>query len=165
VLRTTRLLLRPLAPADLDALHAITGDAERMRFMGDGKPLSRERTGEWIERSTAAFAARGYGTWAVVDEASARLVGFAGLVLTSRGETEIIWGLGREHEGRGLATEASRALLSHAASLGVDRVVATFDPRNARSLRIADRLGMTLQDERLDEHGLPELVYAAPRST
>jgi len=37
-LRTERLLLRHLAPTDLDALHAVLGDEETMRY-----PYSKAR--------------------------------------------------------------------------------------------------------------------------
>jgi len=47
------------------------------------------------------------------------------------------------HQGRGLAAEAVRAVIELAFSrLGVTRIQATIDERNARSLALARRLGM-----------------------
>ena len=49
------------------------------------------------------------------------------------GEVEIGWHLHPDYQGRGLATEAARALLSAAARAGRERVLALTDPDNAAS--------------------------------
>src|SRR5262245_21830836 len=52
--------------------------------------------------------------------------------------------LRRDLWGRGLATEALTAVLTHAfGPLGLHRVEADIDPRNAASLRLVERLGFT----------------------
>jgi len=45
---TPRLQVRRLEDADLDALLAVYGDAEAMRWVGDGRPLDRARCEEWL---------------------------------------------------------------------------------------------------------------------
>ena len=42
IIETPRLLIREIAQNDLEDLYTICGDAELMRFVGDGKPLSKE---------------------------------------------------------------------------------------------------------------------------
>jgi RimJ/RimL family protein N-acetyltransferase len=60
-----------------------------------------------------------------------------------RGDVEIGWGLIPEAQGRGLATEAARAVIEWAfASPEVRRVIATIPPDNEPSQRVARRLGM-----------------------
>ena len=57
-------------------------------------------------------------------------------------EPELGWLLYAGHEGRGLATEAAGRLRDWAfAEGGVDRLVSYVSPRNARSIRVAERLG------------------------
>ena len=58
------------------------------------------------------------------------------------GLTEVGWHLHPQHQGRGLATEAARAILAAAALAGIDQVLALTDPDNVRSQAVAARLGM-----------------------
>ena len=58
-------------------------------------------------------------------------------------DVEIGWRLVRHAWGKAYATEAARQLLAHAfQTVGLGRVVADVDPRNARSIRVATKLGM-----------------------
>jgi len=56
---------------------------------------------------------------------------------------EIGWALAGDHQGRGYATEAARALLDYAFdALGCHRVIATCQPENVASWRVMEKLGM-----------------------
>jgi RimJ/RimL family protein N-acetyltransferase len=56
---------------------------------------------------------------------------------------ELGWALHRDHQGKGYATEAARAILAYAfESLGLHRVKAELDPRNGASIALCLRLGM-----------------------
>lgn len=70
--------------------------------------------------------------------------------------TEIVWGIrldarlgyaiDAESEGRGLAREATEALLGFAfETLGLHRIEATYDPSNQRSTRLLQRLGFEVE--------------------
>ena len=142
---TPRLQVRRLEDADLDALLAVYGDAEAMRWVGDGRPLDRARCEEWLAVTRRNVATRGYGMCAVVERASGAVVGFCGLVHPG-GETEaeLKYALRREHWGRGYASEAAAALLAHgAAAHGLRRVVATAAPGNLASHRVLLKAGLT----------------------
>ena len=82
------------------------------------------------------------------------------------GEVEIGWHLHPDYQGRGLATEAARALLSAAARAGRERVLALTDPDNAASQRGGRPAG--LADEGLTDRwfGLTtrQFAWTAPRS-
>lgn len=163
MLRTLRLVLRPLEEDDLDDLFELASDASVMRFVGDGQPLDRDRTARWIANASALFRSRGLGTHAILENGS--FVGFCGLVIPSHGEIELLWGLSPRHQGRGFATEAARAMLEHAGRMGIARVIATIAPEHTRSIAVAERIGLALERERVDANGLPELLYACdPRS-
>jgi RimJ/RimL family protein N-acetyltransferase len=168
IIETARLAVRHLRREDLEGLAEICADPEVMRYVGDGRPLSREQVREWIEKSLENYARRGFGSFAVVSkEDGGRLAGYCGLVNpTPEGEAEIIYGFARRHWGRGLAGELAGPLLGFGfASCGLTRVVATIDPGNLASIRIVEKCGMTLRERRTDEDGLPELVYVAERPT
>ena len=60
------------------------------------------------------------------------------------GEIEIGWHLHPDSWGRGLATEAARPLLARGFALGIAEIWAVTDPRNQRSARVCEKLGMQL---------------------
>jgi RimJ/RimL family protein N-acetyltransferase len=61
---------------------------------------------------------------------------------------ELGWRLARGAWGRGLATEAASAARDHAfATLALPELISIIHPENARSLRLASRLGMVLEGQ------------------
>jgi RimJ/RimL family protein N-acetyltransferase len=52
------------------------------------------------------------------------------------------WALGRDHWGRGYATEAGAAAVAWAGDV---ELVALIAPGNARSVRVAEKLGFALR--------------------
>jgi len=79
----------------------------------------------------------------VADAASDAYLGSCGLQpLTNDDGVEVYYTIVPEHQGRGLATEAMRAVLAYAAhELGITRFVAFVVPENAPSVRVAEKLG------------------------
>ncbi len=76
VLQTARLLLRRFEPGDSEHLHAITGDPDVMRFVGDLKPFSPQRTRTMIADAMAHYEQRGFGEYAIICKATGELIGF-----------------------------------------------------------------------------------------
>jgi len=69
--------------------------------------------------------------------------------LRQNGDVEIGWGVNAEHRGQGIAIEAAGAVIAWVFSqAGVKRVVATIPEDNVASMRVAERLGMSLTQER-----------------
>src|SRR5215510_420424 len=59
---------------------------------------------------------------------------------------ECIWALARGAWGKGYATEGARRALQYAfAELGQARVISLIRPDNTASIRVAERLGETLE--------------------
>ncbi len=142
VLETERLLLRPLAIADLDEFVALHDDPEVTRFI---QPLDRPAAKERLQSIEREWLQRGHGMFAVLDRATGRLLGRAGLKYWPQfDETEIGWVLRREAWGHGYATEAAQACLNWAfASLDLPYFTAMIHPENEASIRLAGRLGMS----------------------
>ena len=68
-----------------------------------------------IERSAASFEAEGFGLFALREPGRAALLGVTGIHrLRPGGEPELIYSLTRPCWGRGLASEASRAVIADA---------------------------------------------------
>ena len=142
---TPRLLLRELKSADAPALFEVLGDPETMRFYP--RPYSREEVDEWIGRQIGRYA-MGAGLLGVVLRDSGTLIGDCGLVwqeVEGVEEPEIGYHVHREHQGRGYATEAARAVRDYAfGTLGCDHVISMIRPENLASRRVAEKNGLTV---------------------
>jgi RimJ/RimL family protein N-acetyltransferase len=154
---TERLLLRRWRVGDGAAFARINADPEVMRFIGRGHVLGRGLSDDLINRIEREWDERGFGLWAVSlrDDPDGALLGFCGLsvpmflpeVLPA---VEVGWRLARGAWGRGYATEAARASVDYGfAEHDVSEVIAIVDPENARSLRVAGKLGMTPRPDRI----------------
>jgi len=171
VLETERLLLRRLTMADLDALAVLYRDPDVRRYFPDGV-LTYDQTRAELEWIIDVYYGRyGYGLWATILKENGAFIGRCGLLpweIGGRTEVEVAYLLGPDHWGRGLATEAARAIAEHAfATLPVDRLICLLDPANDASRRVAAKVGMTLLwDDYVDEYGHSH-VYAIdrPRAT
>ena len=165
VAETERLSIRQLKPDDIDDFYNLCGDPELMRYVGDGQPLTRRQTEEWIEVSQANYRRQGFGCFALTLIGDDRLVGYCGLVRpTADGTAEIIYGLEKRLWGRGLMSEAVEATIDLGfEQFGLSTIIATIDPDNLPSIKIAEKLGMKFREQRVDEFGLPELLYSIER--
>ena len=144
-LETARLVLRPLAETELDAVHRVSNDPQVRRYLWDDQPVSRAAVEGVISRSLEAFAEGGFGLFGVrLRDGDGELVGYCGLLhlgVTER--VELLYAILPDWWGRGLATEAARACLRFAfEEAGLESVVAGTDPPNSASLRVIEKLGM-----------------------
>jgi aminoglycoside 6'-N-acetyltransferase len=141
-----RVSLELLRPDDFDALYTIQSDPEVCRYLLYG-PRTRERVSEVLERDAAAIRlaeAEDFVQPAIRD-AAGRLIGTMYFKLTSVEDksAEIGWLLDPRFQGQGYAREAAALLLDLAfGELGLHRVYAELDPRNAASVALCLRLGM-----------------------
>jgi len=162
---TDRLTLRPFRPDDLDDFAALNADPEVVKYLGEGRPWSREETWMQMAAFLGHWELRGYGLWAVEEKASAKFIGRIGL-LNPEGwhQLELAWTLARSRWGQGFATEGARAALEYAFTVvKLDHIVSLIDSRNLPSIRVAERLGEKLE-ERIKLRGKDVSVYGIGRS-
>ncbi|MEO0652561.1 MAG: GNAT family N-acetyltransferase [Planctomycetota bacterium] len=159
--RTERLLVRRWLAADADALLRIYGDERVARYVGDSRPLTPAERDRWLEVTAKNYATRGYGMSTVCRLGDPEPIGFCGLVHPGgQPEVEIKYALAPDHWGRGLASEAARALLEWGvAHFAMAHVIATIDPQNAASARILEKLGFRWREQTRDENDLPTDVF------
>ena len=144
VLRTERLVLRPVTAGDHAALLAHWAGPDVRRFLFDGAAPSAAEITEAIEDSTRDFGRAGYGLWLVHEKGGTDLVGAAGFRPLEDLGLEIFYSLAPASWGKGYATEASRAVLARALGpLGLPEVLAEVDEGNTASIAVIERLGMT----------------------
>jgi RimJ/RimL family protein N-acetyltransferase len=155
-LATERLVIRALEEGDFAAYAAAFGTG------GDDERLRRYlRWAALNDLVLADLKQPPYGDRAVVLRETGALVGSVGLVpalapfgrLKGFGggagltpEVGLYWAIAPSHRGRGLATEAARALVDFAfRELRLRRVVALTDGSNAPSIAVMRRLGMRIE--------------------
>ncbi len=140
VVETERLVLRAPGPEDVAPWTAFLG-SERARFVGG--PLGPAQAWRIFASIVGHWSLRGYGSWTLSARADGRPLGIAG-VWHPEGwpEPELAYTLwSAEAEGRGFAAEGVGAILAHLFAGGWTTIVSFIDPENARSIRLAERLG------------------------
>ncbi|MET8229892.1 GNAT family N-acetyltransferase [Micromonospora sp. NPDC005298] len=166
-LETPRLLLRRWRSDDLDGLAAVNADPAVMRHIHDGRTLDRAATAERLASYQRHWDEHGFGLYAVEIKESGHLAGFTGLAVPTflpeiMPAVEIGWRLGRAYWGRGLATEAARAVVAHTrAELDLRRLVSIHIVGNDASARVMVKLGMSLERQTVQpDTGRTVRVYA-----
>lgn len=153
--QTERLKIRRWQDTDLTALTAVYGDADAMRWVGDGAPLTEADCVRWLDVTRANYERRGYGMFAAEELATSMVVGFCGIVHPGdQVEPEIKYAFHRSHWGRGFATEAVDGLLVYGRdAFGLTRFIASIAPENVASRRVLTKVGMRPSILQRDENG------------
>ena len=154
-LETERLLLRAPVLEDAEALAPMYADPEVMRYLGEGRTLTREETERSVQRMVEGWEADGFGLFTTVRKEDETIIGRVGLIVwntetwkTVRGddegptELEVGYTLGRPFWGRGYATEAAAAARDFALGrLLARRLIALIIHGNDASENVARKLG------------------------
>jgi len=152
-IETARARLRPIAPADLDAIHALWADADVRRYLWDDEVIPRDLAASAIERSVRQFAEEGHGLWLARPYGGDELIGFCGFwYFHDPPQLELLYGVAPTHWNRGMATELACAMLQHGfGHLGFQRIIGSTDAPNTASARVMTKAGMRF-DRRENEH-------------
>lgn len=166
-LETPRLILRRWIERDVTPMAAINADPEVMRWIGGGSIRTEDETRIFIERCEEMWDTRGYGLFAVELREINELAGFVGLSVPTflpevMPAVEIGWRLDRSLWGRGIATEAARAVLRFGFDdCGLSEILSICQIGNGASERIMQKIGMYLKQETVvPSYGRPVKVYA-----
>ncbi|MEO0682081.1 MAG: GNAT family N-acetyltransferase [Pseudomonadota bacterium] len=145
-LETERLRLRAFRAEDFEAEAAFYADD---RSAGVGGPKPRDEAFRTFAHFIGHWTLRGFGMWALEETSTGLYLGRAGLHAPEGWpEPEIGWVLtAPQAEGRGYAGEAARAARAWAyGTLGWTTAISLILPNNARSRRLAARLGARHED-------------------
>jgi RimJ/RimL family protein N-acetyltransferase len=169
-LETERLTLRPFVEGDFDAVHATRSSPEVVLYLYE-EPFTPEQSRERLMRMVGAASWTKEDDWfsaAAVERSSGATVGdMAFHWVSERDRTaEIGFVFDPRHQGKGFATEASRALLEWAfTTAGMHRVIGRTEARNVASARVLEKLGMRLEahfveNEWVKDEWQSEFVYS-----
>jgi RimJ/RimL family protein N-acetyltransferase len=164
VLETERLRLRNWRPSDREPFAQLNADPRVMEFFP--KCLIHEESDAMVDRIEEHFRVKGFGLYAAELQSDGRFIGYVGLHTPSFEAhftpcVEIGWRLASDVWGNSLATEGARAVVRHAfENLGLDEIVSFTVPRNQRSIRVMQKIGMTHNAAEDFEH--PNLPVGDP---
>jgi RimJ/RimL family protein N-acetyltransferase len=151
-LTTRRLLLRPLAPSDVDAVHAACQDPEISRWTSVPSPYTRDDAAEFVERiSPQGWREDTLYNFGVFTRDGGALVGSTGLVrlgqLTAPArQAELGYWTAKEQRGRGHTAEAGLAVCRWAFThLGAERLEWYAEAGNEGSRAVALRIGFVME--------------------
>ena len=138
--RTPRLLLRPGFPEDASALASAIADKAIVRNLAVVPWPYRIRDAEAFLASPRDPVLPSFLVFERTDGAP-RLVGSCGLGRRPSGAIELGYWIARPHWGRGLATEAGKALVDIAKALGLSSLEGSHFLDNPGSGRVLEKLG------------------------
>jgi len=153
VLRTPRLVLRPVEAADSGALYPYVSDPELPRFMSWEAHRDPSETEAWIAVAQEGQARGTDLTWAITFQGP--LVGMIGLHDITRqfrawrvDRAELGFWMAPAFQNRGFVTEASREVVRFGfEALKLHKIIVGCVAENVRSRRVIDKIGFRLIGE------------------
>lgn len=168
-IETARLILRPFAPEDGDAMFRNwAGDPEVTRYLTwqphADADVSRRLTALWAEEAKKPDVYQ----WAIVPKEPGEPIGSLSVVALKddMAAAELGYCIGRPWWGQGLTAEGLRAVIEYLIrEVGMMRVTACHDIQNPRSGRVMEKAGMRregiLRGAGRNNRGIIDLVQYA----
>lgn len=146
---TDRLILRQLKVSDADDLFQIYSGSGMLTYLGGGPSSLSEERQKLAGHIRDSYDVHGFGLWAIILRETGQLIGRSGILysdINGQMEAELAYLVKREWWGKGIATEAARAVLKVAKEqFNFARIVAIIHPDNAGSIGVAEKLGFELE--------------------
>ncbi len=156
MIETNRLLLKPRSLQYLDDCLAMDRDPEVTRYIPGPWNKSDEHIAFIKQRMAIRFPEK-MGYYAVLEKSSKQFLGWVMLLPFQQhaGIAEIGWRFNRQSWGFGYATEAALELKNLALELqDFHTLLAEVMPGNEASIRLCEKLGLSVSDEYEVEHQL-----------
>jgi RimJ/RimL family protein N-acetyltransferase len=152
---TTRLTLEPLRVGHAEEMAPALDDPGLHEFIG-GSPATADEL-----RTRYAFQVVGHSpdddegwlNWVIRRRDTGDVAGTVQATLRRTGpdlSADVAWVVASAHQGQGLASEASTAMVAWLRSEGVGQVVALIHPDHGASAQVARHLGLVPTDDLVD---------------
>lgn len=149
ILETERLYLREMCQNDFEDLAEILQNPNVMYAYEHD--FSDNDVQEWLDRQIVRYEKYGFGLWAVVLKDTDEMIGQAGLTIQPYKNTEVLeigYLLKEKFWHYGYAKEAAMKCKNYAfENLNKDKVYSIIKADNVASMRVAESIGMSKEDE------------------
>lgn len=160
---TGRLIIREMTTEDIKDLYEIYRNPNVRKYIVDIDDYLEAEIEKHKAYIKNIYAFYGYGLWGVFNREDNTLIGRCGIQnreIDGNNEVELGYLLNEAHWGMGYAYECASITVDYAFhTLYLPRIVAVIDKQNERSIKVAERIGMTLEKEIMD-HGRHCFLYA-----
>lgn len=142
IIKTERLYLRELTPADATSFYQLNLDPEVIQFTGDEPFASVNAAQEFLE-NYMEYKKHGYGRWAVCLLENNAFIGFCGLKYHPKEAlTELGFRIFKNYWNQGYATESALGCLDYGfKNLGLKAIYAHAHRKNKASDRVLNKIG------------------------
>jgi ribosomal-protein-alanine N-acetyltransferase len=151
VIQTSRLKLRPLTLEDSAAVFGYASNPEVARYT-----LWRPHPSELFTKGFIKVLTQPQTmNWAITVPPSGEAIGMVFLHSYNKQhqKAEMAFNLGQENWGKGIATEAAKAVLDYAfKELGLHRIEATCMPANLASIKVVEKIGFAHEGRMIKSH-------------
>ncbi|MBW2471935.1 MAG: GNAT family N-acetyltransferase [Deltaproteobacteria bacterium] len=150
IIVTQRLALTPMTHDDLaEWTRIVFADPDVMRYHNKSSLPAEERAARNLAWHNRNWSELGFGGLMITDRADGALLGDVYLgPADEAGEIELGYSVGREFWGRGIATEASRAMVRYGfENRGLNRIAGFVAPVNVGSWRVLEKCGFVFERE------------------
>jgi [ribosomal protein S5]-alanine N-acetyltransferase len=162
IIETERLFLRRFTMDDLDDLHQILGNEKVMEFSLTGAK-SLEQTKNFLNKVLENQQVKNYdlGFFPIISKNHKKLIGYLGLIsqnVDDLDRIELTHRLNPQYWGQGFVPETTKAVTKYAKSLGIPEIISIIEAENKNSIRVAEKLGMTIEKETVFQN-IPVIIY------
>jgi ribosomal-protein-alanine N-acetyltransferase len=142
VIDTERLVLREIMDDDLPEIYYQRSDPEMMKYVDRTPARSLGDAGEFIGRINAALQTNEGITWGITLKNEPKLIGNIGIwrIEKEHHRAEIGYVLHTEHQSKGYASEALKAIINYGFSvMKLHSLEANVNPLNTASIKLLER--------------------------
>jgi ribosomal-protein-alanine N-acetyltransferase len=159
---TDRLIIKSNQEVDLEPLAALWADPEVTCYMGG--PRNYEEILKDLRDDAQLNPQPALELWPVIEKETGQIIGTGGILdkdIDGSNQYEIIYVLAKSAWGKGFATELASSLKGYAFNeLGLKRVTALIDPDNAKSERVATKVGLRYEKDTIRPNGKNMRLFA-----
>ena len=149
LIETERLILRPFTYEDAGSMMTNwAGDDYVQKMYGEPSYKTLEAVNKLLSKYIGSYDKKYYFRWAVIEKASGECIGQTAyfLVDTSGHFGEIEYCIGTAFQGKGYATEATKAVIGYGfEKIGFHKVQICVRPSNAPSKKVIEKCGFTYE--------------------
>ena len=144
IIETKRLILREMVMGDASDIMRLHSDHEVQKYTEEPVFTSLAEAYDKIEEKRNEYKSEGFGRWITFLKDEMQFVGWAGLsYLPEFDEIDLGYRFLPEYWGAGIATEASRSILTYGFDqLKIKKIIAIALKENEASIRIMQKIGM-----------------------